>query len=430
MNHARPRVMLAAILTCLLGLTPPAPSQQTTLKADFNGNGTVDFDDFFLFADVFGTRRGEARFDAKFDLSGNGVVDFDDFFLFAEDFGKKAGQTGGGGTKEVTVYIADLFGGQVEIVNARDNLSAGTIRVEQPRGLAFSPDGSALYIAGVDTFHAGQPDGKRDFSMPLSTAFKIAISPDGQKAYVTKEGAPETGVTSGVAVVDLKAKRQSNFIPLPGRPSGIALTPDGRKAYVANRTRRLIILDLVKEALKDSLLTTNAAPSRAAISPDGNRVYLNNGINDTINVVDTALSGGPEGADRVVRTLATKTAEPHLSASIVDLAVSPDGKLIYASSFRVILTTAPGSTEPTPTLIGELIAVDVETGKVDRITLGETVATLGVAPDGKTAYVVFQRQVTEGLEVAIVDLQTKKAIGSLPVAFVQPVDIKFRTVVR
>lgn len=55
---------------------------------DFDHNGQVTFDDFFLFADAFGRKGGEAGFDVDFDLSGNSLVDFDDFFLFADAFGK------------------------------------------------------------------------------------------------------------------------------------------------------------------------------------------------------------------------------------------------------------------------------------------------------------------------------------------------------
>ena len=61
------------------------------LASDFDGNGMVDFEDFFLFAAAFGTRKGEAGFSAKYDLDGNGTIGFDDFFLFATDFGKNAG---------------------------------------------------------------------------------------------------------------------------------------------------------------------------------------------------------------------------------------------------------------------------------------------------------------------------------------------------
>ena len=51
---------------------------------DFNGDGMIDFVDFFLFADAFGTDA------ARFDLDGSGVVDYIDFFLFAEAFGQPA----------------------------------------------------------------------------------------------------------------------------------------------------------------------------------------------------------------------------------------------------------------------------------------------------------------------------------------------------
>ena len=53
------------------------------LPGDFNGDGQVNFDDFFLFADAFGGT------DPLYDLDGSGRVDFDDFFLFADNFGRE-----------------------------------------------------------------------------------------------------------------------------------------------------------------------------------------------------------------------------------------------------------------------------------------------------------------------------------------------------
>jgi len=56
------------------------------LVGDFNGDGSVLFDDFFLFVDYFGqTGTGEAE---PFDLDGSGSVDFGDFFLFVDNFGR------------------------------------------------------------------------------------------------------------------------------------------------------------------------------------------------------------------------------------------------------------------------------------------------------------------------------------------------------
>ena len=420
---------LATIPACLLSLSLQAWGQESPLKADFDRDGSVDLEDFFLFAGVFGTGEGEENFDAKFDLDGNGRINFGDFFLFAEDFGKKEGDEGGGATEEVTAYIADQFGGPlfegtIEIVNLQDNLSVGTINVPQPRGLAFSPNGSFLYVASTDSFRAFLPDGAFEFSLPIDNGLNVAVSPDGQRGYVTVDVLPFLGDTRGVAVVDLTSKSQAKFIPLPGSPRGIALTIDGQKAYVGNRTDQLLVIDLVAEALKDSILTTNAITSEVSLSPDGKIAYLSNEIGDTINVVDTET-------DRVVKFFATKPDEPHRESRLENVEVSRDGKSIYATLLRNVLTIVPGSTDPVPTLIGEFIIIDEETSTVERIELGEVIDVFGVAPDGKTAYAMFVTQ-NGGVELGfkVVDLESKEAIGSLPVTFEFPVDIKFRRVIK
>jgi hypothetical protein len=55
-------------------------------SADFDGNGRVDLDDFFLFAGAFG--KDVAGEYARYDLDGDWKIGFDDFFLFAARFGK------------------------------------------------------------------------------------------------------------------------------------------------------------------------------------------------------------------------------------------------------------------------------------------------------------------------------------------------------
>lgn len=69
-------------------LTQPG-SVQTPLPGDFDGDSAVGFDDFFQFADRFGSRSGESLFDAAYDLNDDGSIDFDDFFTFADHFGQR-----------------------------------------------------------------------------------------------------------------------------------------------------------------------------------------------------------------------------------------------------------------------------------------------------------------------------------------------------
>lgn len=57
------------------------------LIGDFDGNGRVNFDDFFLFVDHFGLSSRDPSFEPAYDLDGNGRVDFDDFFIFVDNFG-------------------------------------------------------------------------------------------------------------------------------------------------------------------------------------------------------------------------------------------------------------------------------------------------------------------------------------------------------
>ena len=52
---------------------------------DGNGDGNVNFADFLTFADKFGSRLGQERYDPRCD--GDGEIGFDDFLIFAADFG-------------------------------------------------------------------------------------------------------------------------------------------------------------------------------------------------------------------------------------------------------------------------------------------------------------------------------------------------------
>ena len=75
---------------------------QSARDADFDANGIVDFGDFILFAQAFGSDQ------SNFDLDGSGSVDFPDLILFAEQFGE------GGPEDDVTVTLPG--GAKLEMV--------------------------------------------------------------------------------------------------------------------------------------------------------------------------------------------------------------------------------------------------------------------------------------------------------------------------
>ena len=63
---------IASFLSLLLLMSPLSLFSQDSSppSPDFDGNGTVDIPDFLLFTDVFGSKEGEEKYDAKYDLDG------------------------------------------------------------------------------------------------------------------------------------------------------------------------------------------------------------------------------------------------------------------------------------------------------------------------------------------------------------------------
>jgi hypothetical protein len=59
----------------------------TGLVGDFDGDDTVGFSDFLLFAAAFGSNSASPSWDPTFDLDGDDSVGFNDFLIFARYFG-------------------------------------------------------------------------------------------------------------------------------------------------------------------------------------------------------------------------------------------------------------------------------------------------------------------------------------------------------
>ncbi|MBU2639137.1 MAG: hypothetical protein KKG75_00335 [Nanoarchaeota archaeon] len=94
-NYSRGDVELESKINDAIShiMASPKVAQEATLievpynginPGDFDYDHDIDFDDFFGFADNFGTSN------ENYDLDGDGgIVDFDDFFRFADNFGKR-----------------------------------------------------------------------------------------------------------------------------------------------------------------------------------------------------------------------------------------------------------------------------------------------------------------------------------------------------
>lgn len=73
----------------VFSMTKEVVGHSGPITADFDGSGTVDFNDFISFAQQFGKKSDAPDFDVKFDLNQSGAIDFADFISFAQQFGLK-----------------------------------------------------------------------------------------------------------------------------------------------------------------------------------------------------------------------------------------------------------------------------------------------------------------------------------------------------
>ena len=79
------------IIPTFLGVTLQASSPglpNNGLSPDFNRDGIVDSHDFVLFLDVFGSKEGRKKYEARYDLDGNGEIGIPDFLIFVDHWGK------------------------------------------------------------------------------------------------------------------------------------------------------------------------------------------------------------------------------------------------------------------------------------------------------------------------------------------------------
>jgi hypothetical protein len=175
--------------------------------------------------------------------------------------------------------------------------------------------------------------------------FGVAVTPDGRWAFIADAGGVEVlRIDRSLAPVPVRT------IPLPGSPEGETITPDGRYLLVADGSGAVVISVVRAErSMSGAVLGTLSAasagsgnvaatprPTRAAalmntaievaVSPDGRFAIVTLEYADVAVVfnLSRALNSGFSAADDVGGI--------PLGESATGLAVSPDGRWLYATS--------------------------------------------------------------------------------------------------
>jgi len=186
------------------------------------------------------------------------------------------------------LYIADATANRVVIFDVVGGKVTGSINLSQPAaGLALSPDGRTLYVAGA--------------------------APEGQ-----------------IHVMDTASRKWRKPLPAGHTPSAVAVTPDGAKLYVANRFNNNIgMYDLVagKEL---SRIPVCREPVAVAVSPDGQSVCVAN-LMPTGPATSNYVAAAVTLIDAKSDTVAANLPLPDGSVSLRGVCYSPDGRYVYVT---------------------------------------------------------------------------------------------------
>jgi YVTN family beta-propeller protein len=243
---------------------------------------------------------------------------------------------------------------------------------------------------------------------------RVAITPDGTKAYVTDSK------QDAVLVIDTATRKKTNTIGLKsigGIPTNLAVSPDGKKLYVLNLSPGSVaVIDTSTDTLAganngkvSSYKGTN--PYGIAFSPGTSLALVtNNDTEASVSVIDTSkdtqtgtVSGFPSdhGALGVAissdGTVAYVAQDNGVAAVKVDQSGGTYQQQVqsYTGNTPLNIAFVPGGAKAYVTnqdATGTVSVVDKvnrnyeQTGTVDKFS-GKFPADIDITPDGKTAYV-------------------------------------------
>lgn len=187
-----------------------------------------------------------------------------------------------------------------------------------PRGLAYSPDGTHLYVANFTSGNVSDIDpatGQVITTIAVTgvAPSSVVFAPDGQTAYVS------SWTDGEVSVIDVATASETSSFTGLGVVSDLAISPDGLTLYVseyANNT--LSVYDLSSGTPTFSaMVSVGGSPTSVAVSYFGDLVYVVNYATSTFSTIDATTNS-------VVATTNTGT-------NPWDVAVSPDGSWLAIS---------------------------------------------------------------------------------------------------
>jgi YVTN family beta-propeller protein len=142
---------------------------------------------------------------------------------------------------------------------------------------------------------------------------KIAITPDGELAYVSNYG------DGTVSVIKTSDNSVMDTIAVGGKPFGVSMTPDGAYAYVSNYGSNSVSTIRTSDNSIIKSISVGQGPFGISMTHDGAFIYVDNYTDNTVSVIDTSNNS------------VTDTVK--VGNGPFGVSVTPDGKYAFVSNF-------------------------------------------------------------------------------------------------
>ena len=314
-------------------------------------------------------------------------------------------------TETGKIYVANEHAGSISVIDAATNKVLKTININPGSSTALmahnvqvSPDGKTVWVTGVPMDHTTDEslvviDAKantvlyrKDMGLHLHMAH-VVLDAESKHAYVTATDA------SLVLQIDAHTLQTTHVYTLPANHQPHGLRYQNGKLYVANLEGKSIsMIDVVSGQITE--IPVGGMVVQTAVSPDGKYVFAS--LFDTKEVVRYNLQ---------TQALA-RIPLPVSAQGPIQLYATPDSKKLFVCDQGVLLSR-PAS--------DKVFVIDIEKATVtNTIKVGNAAHGVVVSKSGKMAYATNTNDGT----VSVIDVETEKVIATVPVG-ITPNGISF-----